>query len=261
MKRTKIYSLLWLTAVVCLLSSCAQKEAEIPVTTDSEEALELYQEATEAMEDVYIPKAMDLLDQALEEDPDFYMAAHGLATMNLYFGNEAEFKKYAQKAVASEAVLSEGEEIMREMLEKLLDDPDADLTALGNQLVEMYPEDPVAYNQLAFAQMLINDYEGVVETYMKTLGIAEDSASIYNMLGYVYMEMGQFDDARSVFDKYIEMEPDLPNPYDSKGDYYMMIEDYENAYESYIKAYRIDSTWGHSKALKAKELQDTLQTE
>jgi len=256
-----MYSLLWLPVVLCLFSSCAKKEAEIPVTTKSEKALELYKEASDAMEDVYIPEAMDLLIQALEEDPDFFMAAYGLATMNFYFGNDEEFKKYAEQAVASEAALSEGEEIMRKMLQKLLEDQDADITDLGNQLVELYPEDPIAYNQLAFAQMMNDDYEGVVETLMKTLEITEDSAGIYNSLGYAYMKMGQFDDARSVFDKYIEMEPDLPNPYDSKGDYYMKIEDYVNAYESYMKAYRIDSSWSHNKALRAKELQDTILAE
>lgn len=202
---------------------------------------------------------MDLFNQALEEDPDFFMAAYNLAVMNLYFGNDDEFQKYARKALASEAALSEGEEIMKSMLEKLLEDPDADVTDLGNQLVEMYPEDPVAYNQLAFAQMRINDYEGVVDTYMKTLEVAEDSASIYNMLGYAYMELGELDSARSVFDKYIEMDPGLPNPYDSKGDYYMRIEDYGKAYESYMKAYEIDSAWSYNKAMRARAMQDSLQ--
>ncbi len=261
MKRTNMYSLLWLTVALCLFSSCAKKEAEIPVTTKSEKALELYREASDAMKDVYIPEAMGLLNQALEEDPDFFMAAYDLATMNFYFGNDAEFNKYARQAVASEAALSDGEEIMREMLKKLMEDQDADITGLGNQLVELYPEDPTAYSQLAFAQMMNDDYEGVVETLIKTLEITEDSAGIYNSLGYAYMEMEQFDNARSVLDKYIEMEPDLPNPYDSKGDYYMKIEDYGNAYESYMKAYSIDSTWSLNKALKARELQDTVLVE
>jgi tetratricopeptide (TPR) repeat protein len=261
MKKTKILSLLWLSAMMFMCLSCAQKEAQIPVTTDSEKALELYQEATKAMNEVYVQQAMDLLNQALEEDPNFFMAAYNLATINLYFGNTEEFKKYAAQAVGSEASLSEGEEIMKKMIEKQMEDPEADVTDLGKQLVEMYPEDPVAYNQLAFAQMVVNNYEGVVETLKKELEVAEDSAAIYNQLGYAYMELGQYDSARSVFDLYVEMEPDLPNPYDSRGDYYMKIEDYGKAYENYMKAYEIDSTWSYSKALKAKALQDTLQAE
>ncbi|MFO7934503.1 MAG: hypothetical protein R6U78_10515 [Bacteroidales bacterium] len=261
MKTSNVCGPVVFTVAVLLFSACAREETKIPVTTDSEEALELYQKATSAMEDVYVAKATDLLDQALEEDPDFFMAAYNLATLNLYFGNEVEFQRYAEKAMASETNLSEGEEIMRTMLEKLMEDADADVTDLGNQLVEMYPEDPVAYSQLAFAQIMANDYEGVVNTYMDALEVAEDSASIYNMMGYAYMELGRMDQARSVFDRYIEMEPGLPNPYDSRGDYYMRIEDYEKAYENYMKAHEIDTTWGYDKAMQAKQMMDTLQAE
>jgi tetratricopeptide (TPR) repeat protein len=259
MKSSNICGPVLFSGVLLLFSACAREETKIPITTDSEEALELYQEATSAMEDVYVAKATDLFNQALEKDPDFFMAAYNLASMNLYFGNEEEFQRYAEKAMASEANLSEGEEIMLSMLEKLMEDADADVMDLGNQLVEMYPEDPVAYSQLAFAQMMANDYEGVVNTYMDALEVAEDSASIYNMMGYAYMELGRMDQARSVFDRYIEMEPGLPNPYDSRGDYYMRIMDYEKAYENYMKAYEIDSAWSFNKAMRAKALQDTLQ--
>ena len=93
--------------------------------------------------------------------------------------------------------------------------------------------------------------------------ITENQAPIYNTLGYTYIQLKQFEDAKSAFDKYIELEPDLPNPYDSKGDYYMAVENYELAFESFMKAYDLDTTWmaSYNKAMKAKEILDSLQQE
>jgi len=51
------------------------------------------------------------------------------------------------------------------------------------------------------------------------------------------------------------------NPYDSKGDYFMNIKDYGKAYESFMKAYEIDTLWSYKKAMKAKALYDSLQVE
>jgi tetratricopeptide (TPR) repeat protein len=86
--------------------------------------------------------------------------------------------------------------------------------------------------------------------------LAEDPVNILNTLGYTYMAMEQFEEAAKALDKYIELKPDDPNPYDSKGDYYMAVEEYGKAYESFMKAVKIDSTWTGSlqKANRARAM-------
>jgi tetratricopeptide (TPR) repeat protein len=86
--------------------------------------------------------------------------------------------------------------------------------------------------------------------------LAEDPVNILNTLGYTYMAMEQFEEAAKALDKYIELKPDDPNPYDSKGDYYMTVEEYGKAYESFMKAVKIDSTWTGSlqKANRARAM-------
>ena len=39
----------------------------------------------------------------------------------------------------------------------------------------------------------------------------------------------------------------------------MGIKEYGNAYESFMKAYEIDSTWSYKKAMYAKAMQDSLE--
>ena len=243
------------------MASCTQvvKETTIPITSDSEASLDLYQQGMVAMEDVYLGKAQELFKKALSEDPDFFMAAYRLASLNLYFGNEEKFTEFSEIALKSGAELSNGELLMQSMLKRYKDDQNADVTDLASQLIDLYPDDEESYFHMAFAQVIIEDYQGAVETYEKVLQVTDNQASVYNILGYTYMDLEQFDKARNVFDKYLELEPDLPNPYDSKGDFYMGIKEYGNAYESFMKAYEIDSTWSYKKAMYAKAMQDSLE--
>ncbi|MEA1887500.1 MAG: tetratricopeptide repeat protein [Bacteroidota bacterium] len=262
MKKTNALVLL-LPVIMVLVTLCKQevKETKIPITTDSETALASFKDGVTAFERVYLNKAMELFDQAMAEDPDFFMPAYYKSLYYKWFGNDEEFRKNAEIALQSQAELSEGELLFKAMLEQWLADPEADVTETAKQLVEMYPEDPQAYMGLATAQTLVNDYSGAVESYKKAIEITEDPAPIYNMLGYAYIELEQYEEADAAFSKYIELEPDLPNPYDSKGDYYMQIEEYGKAYESYMKAYEIDSLWSYNKAMNAKALHDSLQVE
>jgi tetratricopeptide (TPR) repeat protein len=187
MIRIMILSALALWPVSCITSLRHEK---IPVTTGSESARLLYDQADALFEKVYIPQAVDLLGGALAEDPGFFMAAYGLATHHIYSEDKGAFMKYAEQAVQAEIKLSKGEFLLKTALQKLLQDQDADVTEAGKELVKLYPKDP--------------------------------------------------------------------DPYDSKGDYFMAIEEYGSAYESFMKAYEIDSTWTGSlrKAERARTMTD-----
>ncbi len=265
MKKQTITGVLITVFFLIVLTFCKQevKEENIPVTTKSEVAKELYDKAIDASKKVELAKARELFNKAIEEDPDLFMAFYQLASFDLYFDNIDRFKEYAEKAVNIEAGLSEGEELLKETLKKLLENENTDVTAIGEELVELYPNDAEAYSWLSFYQYLIEDYESSAQTTKKAIEITDDPAPLYNSLGYTYMALERFDSAEVAFDKYLELEPDLPNPYDSKGDYYMKVEEYGSAYESFMKAYDLDTNWTVSsdKALKAKALFDSLQVE
>lgn len=53
-------------------------------------------------------------------------------------------------------------------------------------------------------------------------------------------------DVREFGKELVKLYPDAPNPHDSKGDYYMAVEEYGKAYDSFMKAVDIDSTWTES---------------
>ncbi|HEY3371492.1 MAG TPA: tetratricopeptide repeat protein, partial [Prolixibacteraceae bacterium] len=243
--------------IVCMFVAVAYlwaQDAKMTVTTSSDKALALYNRAMSAMGNAELDTVNQFMNEAFKEDPDFFMGNARLALMNLYVDNQPEFKKYAENAVNSKAQLSKGETIIKSALEQLLQDPKADVTDLGNSLIELYPDDESAYYFQAQFQNIIKDYQESIKTYDALLKVTKNPGPVYNQMGYIYMNMGNFEAAQNAFDKYIELVPNHPNPYDSKGDYFMAVKDYTNAYASYTKAHQINQAWSYDKALKAKAL-------
>jgi Flp pilus assembly protein TadD len=196
------------------------------------------------------------LNEALKEDPDFFRANLTLAFVSLNPDNQGEFKKFAEKAINTKSDLSDGEMLLKKALTRLYENPQSDVTDIGEELIDLYPKDESVYNFQAMLQNLNRDYKGSEKTYTELLKITDEPGPVYNQLGYAYMNMGDFEAAQKAFDQYIQLVPNHPNPYDSKGDYYMATKDFKNAYESYIKAHEINENWSYDKALKAKELMD-----
>jgi tetratricopeptide (TPR) repeat protein len=235
------------------------KDNKMPVTTSSKQALAFYNEALKFFDNVDLTKGSDLLIKALKEDPGFFMANY---QMSLYYsgaGNIGKFIEYAEAAVNCKTTLSQAEELLKSAITKLKEDQNADVTEVGKKLVEMYPQDINAYNNLFYFQSFINDADGELETLNKALRIADNKAPVYNQLGYVYMSLKKNDEAEAAFDRYIELDPKNPNVYDSKGDFYINMGDYKKAYESYMKAYSMDTAWSYEKARRAKQLYESKE--
>lgn len=248
---------LFLIALGVISCNHTPQDGKMPITTKSETALELYKDALKSFEDFQLSQSLERLLSAKNNDPDFFMVNFYLSLYNL--GNKEKFNEYANAAVNCKAKLSDAEELMKSSLTKLIDNQEADVTDVGKKLIEMYPKDVWAYWFLFSYQNIIKDNNGSIETLKKALEITENPAPVYNMLGYSYMQIEKNDEAAAVFDKYIELAPNNPNVYDSKGDYFMNIKDYNKAYDSFMKAYSLDSTWSYKKAQKAKQLADSLQ--
>lgn len=257
MKKSFIIPIIFFFLLFSFFSSDAQdKSKKMSPTSSSEQAVELYYRCIEAAENAEISKSFRLMDKALEEDPDFFMVHFQRALFNLYFKNRADFKLYAEKALASDTPLNKAEQLLKDALSRLKENPGANLTNTGKKLVEMYPDDKNAYYLLAIFQEFNNDYKGAADTYEKGAKNVSNPAPFYNFLGYAYMHNDKMKKAEKAFNKYIELIPHHPNPYDSKGDYYMKKDEYRKASDSYLQAFALNSEWVQSyrKAEKAKKM-------
>ncbi|MGW8316268.1 MAG: tetratricopeptide repeat protein [Bacteroidales bacterium] len=224
----------------------------MPVSTSSDLAREYYETAATALDQVKLSAAWENLNMALKEDPDFFMA-----NFWMYFMSSKESKDVAEKVMQSDAPLNDAEKQIKTAFKYLLEGQNDKVVEHLEKAIAMYPRDPQLYKILYSLQLqFMNDTEGSIVTLEKAIEADPDFPLSYNMLGYAQMDLKNYDKAENAFDKYIKMAPDQANPYDSKGDYFMYTEQYQKAYESYMKAYGIDSSFtvSQKKAEKARQM-------
>ena len=246
---------------ILILSTCSQDESAkyMPVTTDSELALEFYETGMLAFDQIKLEMAFQNLEMAVKEDPNFFMAYFWM-----YFMSGKSPKKVAQAALMSEAELNEGEKQIRTAFKYLMDGQEEKVVQHLERAIELYPSDPHVYKILYILQFqYLKDVESAVITIRKAIEACPDYPLAYNQLGYALMDLGEYDEAEEAFDTYIKKAPNTANPYDSKGDFYMTTQQYEQAYLSYMKAYEIDSSFivSEKKALKAIGLMKSIPEE
>ncbi len=241
---------------ILLFSGCTEEKpaSVMPVTTDSELALEFYETGMVAYDQIKLSLAWENLNLAVEQDPDFFMAYFWL-----YFMSGKDSKKVLEKAFQSDIQHNSGEEQIRLALKYLVDGQDMKAVEHIQNLVDLYPSDPHTYKILYFIQFhFLKDMEAAIISIKRAIRECPGFPLAYNYLGYTYMELEQYKDAEKAFDKYIQMAPSTANPFDSKGDYFMATEQFGKAYDSYMKAFEIDSGFEVSKkkAKKARLLQE-----
>lgn len=255
--KTKQWTIICLLVAGVAITSCknTSENNKMPVTTNSEMAEAYYNQATGAVKAFRLDFARALLTEATRLDPDFFMAYSYHTMMN--FGTP-KFNDYARKAVNCKGKLNQGEMLLKSCLEKILENPAADVTREAKQMITMYPKDEDLHFFLVTFQYISGDAKGRLETIKKGIEITKNPGPWYNLLGYAHLDLGNLREASAAFDKYIETEPENPNAYDSKGDYFMKITDYEHAYEFYMRANSLDTLWSFKKAMTAKHLNDSI---
>jgi tetratricopeptide (TPR) repeat protein len=246
---------------ILILSSCTSEESAVrmPVTTDSELALKLYETGLVAYDQLKGSLAWYNFEYAIKEDPDFFMAHYWM-----YFQTSTKSKKIAENAFESNVELNEGEELIKASLKYLTDGQDEKVVENLKKVVDLYPKDPHVHKILYLFQLqFLKDNEGAIESMKRTIQEVPEYSPVYNFLGYAHLYMEEYEEAEEAFDNYIRLAPTQANPYDSKGDYYMETKQFAEAYESYLKAYEIDPSnfeVSKKKAIKAEQMMNKVST-
>lgn len=237
-------------------SSCSQDESltEMPVTTDSALALELYETGMRAYDQVKLEVAYHNLELAVKEDPDFFMAYFWM-----YFMSVNKPKDIAENALFTESDLNDAEVQIRKAFKYLIDGQETKVVEHLQMAIDLFPRDPHVRKILYILQFqYIKDMDAAVESIHSAIEACPDYALAFNQLGYALMYQEEYDQAEEAFDSYIRLDPNTANPYDSKGDFYMSTKQFEQAYESYMKAYEIDASFRVSKK-KAQKAMTLMQ--
>jgi tetratricopeptide (TPR) repeat protein len=211
----------------------APEAAKIPISTGSDEALELFLEGRTLADNLRGAEAREFFLQAVEKDADFALAHLALANSAT---SAQEFFSGLERAVELAGGVSEGERLW------ILGQDEGSRGNPDNQrenyraLVEMFPEDERAHNLLAGHYFGRQSYEPAIEHYRHAIEINPEYSQPYNQMGYAYRALGRFDEAEEAFKRYIELIPEEPNPYDSYAELLMKAGRFEESIANYEKA-------------------------
>jgi tetratricopeptide (TPR) repeat protein len=241
MKRQNILllSLFFMAMLSFFFSGCSTKEKEMPITTSSDEAEQLFINARNDIENAEFEKGKKLLDEALQKDSTFALAYFYLAISE---PNDSVAKRNFDKAIALSENMPEGERLFIKMGKTFYIDGDKKLgDEYLDKLVKMFPEDP----GILFTKGRNFYYDDQIDSaiiYLKKVIVLDPAYALaYNPLGYAYMKQNNFSEAEKEFKEYMRLAPDRPNPYDSYGEFLLKIGKYDESIANYQKAFNMDN--------------------
>lgn len=206
---------------------------EVPITTNSEEALQAFVQGRDYTENLNFDKANQFFDHAISLDSDFAMAYLFDAQT---LGSLSVSRKNLDKALSLADKVSSGE---KALIQYYVAQADGDVKKMESSLkilLTSYPNDKRVQGLAGRYFYGHSDYDAAIKHLQKALAIDKNYAPAYNMLGYSEMSKENYPAAENAFQSYITLVPDNPNPYDSYGElllkegkYDASIHQYENA--------------------------------
>ncbi|MFZ5517857.1 MAG: tetratricopeptide repeat protein [Candidatus Zhuqueibacterota bacterium] len=213
--------------------SVAGVVGEIPISTTSDEARQLFVKARDLFENMRLDESRELFEKAVAADPDFALAYlyRFLAGMS-----QNDSQKYLQQAIDHASRVSEGERLLIEAAQFDFSNKDKTSIQTLTTLVTEYPADKRSHYFLGLAYFNCLEVDSAIVALKRSIEIADDFASAYNILGYCYYQKEDYSEAETCFRNYSRLLPKEPNPYDSLGDLYTRMGKHNAAIENYQKA-------------------------
>src|SRR5579871_6421 len=210
---------------------------EMPITTASAKARELYVKGMEDYENLYLERCNEDWREAVKEDPNLAVAWAWIAFNS---GNPEEVSAARAKAKDLAPKITPGEQLMVAWISKVQEgDFIGGITAM-NDMLEMYPRDKHLYYLAGNWLMGENGNDQAKRFMQKALAIDKNFPAALNDLAYVEARDRHFDKAFAAMDRYVALLPKEPNPQDSYGELKRMSGDFESALAHYRAALKMD---------------------
>ncbi len=225
-------------AVLLLFAGCVEQSdtaSEIPVTTSSDGARNLFNAGLEAMDMGRGNDANSLFEQAIAADSTF---AQGYLRIANSAASTEEFTTNLAKAVELSSNASEAEQVLISITQKGFENDVEGQLAQAQRLVELLPGSARALTVLAGIQGGMNDAEASRTTLMRAIEIAPNFAAAHMQLGndFLFLDPKDFAQAETHFQHAADLAPEEPTPHDLLGDVHRAQGNLEAAYEDYTRA-------------------------
>ena len=210
-----------------------------PITTSSAEARAHFLEGLREFDLGRFIDANVHFKAAVAADPDFAFAYLNVAnTAN----SLADFKTNLALAEQHAAGASDAERLQIQMARKGFDNDLAGQLALGQQLVQQYPQSPRAWLALAGAQIGLNKNEDGRASIAKALELSPKLYVAHALMGndYIFGEPHDFTKALAHMQEAEALAPDESNAHLLVGDAYRAQRNLEKARDEYLRGHELE---------------------
>ena len=228
------------------------------ITSASPEAYKLYTQGRIFHMARDYKSSIALMEKAVAIDPGFAMAYRSMATAYSNMGFRAKADLYRQKSLEfadrisdRERWIIEGTYYMR--AEKTYD---KSIEALA-KVVQLYPDDPVANNQLGLVHGYLEDYEQALKDYLVCVGRRGAPYFYFGNLAATYSNLGRYGKAREVLEEFLRTSPesgiahlDMADNYMYEGRYDLALAEADKAFALAPSEINIFATLGQAAMLK-----------
>ena len=234
-------------AILFVLVGCKSKETteilypenEIPVSTNSDEAMKEFVAGLNILDQGNGQKARPYFDKALTLDPDFVSAQ----LYRAFSSNSAkDFAENRDKFLAMRDKANEGEVIIMNMIQANMEDDDLKVFDFSKQLAEKYPSSARACDLLAGSHTSLDETEKARENWAKAMELDPDYIPAISNLGFSYLFTSpkDFKKAEEYMAMVVDKVPESSRAHINLGDCYRAQNDLEKALASYNKAAELD---------------------
>ena len=247
MHQNKKHLTFLMIAILFVLVGCKSKETtevlypenEIPVSTNSDEAMKEFVVGLNILDQGNGQKARPYFDKALTLDPDFVSAQ----LYRAFSSNSAkDFAENRDKLLAMGDKANEGEAILMDLMQANMDNDDPKQMEISKQLVEKYPSSARAYDFLAGSHTLFDETDKARVYWTKAMELDPDYIPAISNLGFSYLFTSpkDFKKAEEYMAMVVDKVPESSRAHINLGDCYRAQNDLEKALASYTKAAQLD---------------------
>jgi superkiller protein 3 len=209
--------------------------------TDSLEAYRYYSLGLEKALGFENKRAVELLEKAVELDPQFAMAYAriGFSYCVTDFLRE-KGKPYLEKAFQLSGRLTEKDKLSIMAWYAIAQDDYPGAARTFRHLIDEYPLEVEAYWRLGRLLLGEEQCEEAVRVLKLGLSVDPQAKNLHNALGTVYMQQGKYGEAIAAHKLYVQLDPGGPNPHDSLGMSYQRAGNYDEATAEYRRALELN---------------------
>ncbi len=213
------------------------------ITTKSPEAYKHYSEGMKLHIQSRFREAIPYFERAISIDPEFAIAYRFMAVAYGNLGFRPQLKEYLKKAMELKDRLSEKERYLIEGTYYFTYEDTYDKARIAfKKLLEIYPDDMVALNNLALSFSYLNQYEEAIPYLEKAKSAKSEFGSDYTVLATCYRARGDYDKAKQVLEFYLENIGDSVVIYRGLATHYRLLGEYSLALSEIEKALAINPT-------------------